>query len=86
MINKHKEVKKYVYIMKSDKETLDIERDWYRYCFALYQLVGLKDQVKWLAGDPYDDKRMDRIWQNSPVAMKEVERKFDEILLKRNIT
>lgn len=83
MIHKHEEVKEYVYIMKSDKETLDIERDWYRYCRALFQLVGLKDRSALGGSDPYFDRRTDEIWQQSSIAMKEVEKKFDEILLRR---
>lgn|SRR3989344_3712408 len=72
MIRKHKEVKEYVYIMKSDKETLDIERDWYRYCVAYLQLIDSKIEIVRTARD-------------YPFAIKEVEEKFSGILLKREL-
>lgn len=88
MINKHKEIREYVYIMRSDKETLNIERDWYRYCVALSQLVGSGNKVMWPYSEPYkpyNDEKIDKIWLNSPIAIKEVEEKFNGILLRREL-
>lgn len=85
MMLKHKEVKRYVYIHKSDKETLDIERDWYRYCLAVYKFVGLKDYIAYTS-DSYSDKQINKTQQESPAIIKEVEEKFDEILLEEERT
>lgn len=83
MIHKHEEVKKYVYIHKSDKETLNVERDWYKYCLALYNLVGLKDYMAYTS-DSYSDEQIFKISQNSPAIIKEVEEGFNEILLQKS--